>query len=106
MTSCWKDGIVGEKDVLVMSCMGCHLGASSSTELRTECVIDVVQATSYLGTAVVFLYKASCKPNSEPKLFSSARHWIHVESSEKFVNKKRARHVRFADARLRAFVVG
>lgn len=26
--------------------------------LRTECVIDVVQATSYLGTAVVFLYKA------------------------------------------------
>ena len=51
-----------------MSCMGCHLGAWS-TKLRTECVIDVVQATSYLGTAVVFLYKASCKPNSEPKLF-------------------------------------
>lgn len=27
-------------------------------EVRTECTIDVIQATSYLGQAVVFLYKA------------------------------------------------
>ena len=35
-----------------------------ATEARTECVIDVVQATSYLGQGVVFLYRvggaASC----------------------------------------------
>ncbi|CAK8999211.1 Putative E3 ubiquitin-protein ligase HERC1, partial [Durusdinium trenchii] len=29
-----------------------------ATEARTECVIDVVQATSYLGQGVVFLYRA------------------------------------------------
>ena len=30
--------------------------------IRTECVIDVVQAAAYLGQAVVFLYKAWTTP--------------------------------------------
>ena len=40
-------------------CTVCVCGMSALlTEIRTECVIDVVQATAYLGQAVVFLYKA------------------------------------------------
>lgn len=101
---CWRF-----QDVLVMSCMACHLGLPppESTELRTECVIDVVQATSYLGTAVVFLYKArnaNQTPNQSWKklCFIGSIGGIFRKVRK---NKKRARHVGFADARLRAFAV-
>mmetsp|Transcript_61175 Transcript_61175/g.114382 ORF Transcript_61175/g.114382 Transcript_61175/m.114382 type:complete len:404 (+) Transcript_61175:52-1263(+) len=50
--------------------------------IRTECVIDVVQATAYLGQAVVFLYKAvdynglRCPRNTEAGCLASVAGFI------------------------------
>ena len=54
--SCNLVGGVGLSSVLTLSRPGGD--QRLKTCLRTECVIDVVQAAAYLDQAVVFLYKA------------------------------------------------